>query len=192
MVSSKTYVVFLLGYPAVGKRTVGAEVAKRLDGVLVDNALIFYPIFKLLKWDGKFLLPPGLHQPIESIREAVLKTIEETAPPSISYVFTNCLEDTPESRDQYERVKSIAARRGSKFLAIMLTCDIDEQVSRIDTPDRISRLKGSDPEGYRRYTLNTSLFTPPPTETLTLDTTSTPPDTTAGFIVRELGAAERI
>ena len=191
MTSNETYVVFLLGYPAVGKRTVGAEVAKRLDGVLVDNALIFYPIFKLLKWDGKFLLPPGTWERVAPIQETVMQTIEEIAPPSISYVFTNCLEDTPESRDQYERVKSIAARRGSKFLAVMLTCDIDEQVSRIDTPDRIARLKGSDPEGYRGYTLNTSLFTPSPTETLTLDTTSTSPDKTADAIVCELRAVER-
>ncbi len=188
MVSSETYVVFLLGYPAVGKSTVGAEVAKRLDGVLVDNAFIFQPIFKLLKWDGKFLLPPGSWERVAPIRETVMQTIEEISPPSISYVFTDCLVDTPESRGQYERVKSIAARRNSKFLAVMLTCDIDEQVSRIDTPDRISRLKGSDPEGYRRYTLNTRLFTPAPTETLTLDTTSTSPTATADAILRKLGA----
>jgi hypothetical protein len=192
MVSSETYVVYILGYPAVGKRTVGDEVAKRLDGVLVDNALFFYPIFKLLKWDGKFLLPQGIWDRVDPIYETVMQTIEEIAPSSISYVFTNCLEDTLDSRHRYERVKTIAARRGAKFLAVMLTCDIDEQVSRIDTPDRISRFKGSDPEGYRRYTLNTSLLTPPPTETLTLDTTSTPPDKTADAIVRKLGVVERI
>ena len=190
--SGETYVVFLLGYPAVGKSTVGAEVAKRLDGVLVDNAFIYQPIFKLLKWDGKFLLPPGTWERVSPIRETVMQTIEELAPPSISYVFTDCLVDTPESRDQYERVKSVAAQRGSRFLAVMLTCDIDEQVSRMDTPDRISRFKGSDPEGYRHYTLNTKLFTPAPTETLTLDTTSTPPSVTAEAILHELRFMNRM
>ena len=34
-------VVLLLGYPAAGKRTVGGHVARLLDGVLVDNQLIF-------------------------------------------------------------------------------------------------------------------------------------------------------
>ncbi len=186
MSASQTYIVFHLGYPAVGKRTVGAEVAKRLDAVIVDNALIFYPILKLLKWDGKFLLPPGTLQRAEPIREAILQTIEDIAPASISYVFTNCLEDTPEDRAQYERIRSLAVRRGSKFLAVLLTCDIDEQVRRIDAPDRVERLKGSDPEGYRQYTLSTPLFTPPPGELLVLDTTATPPGETADAIVREL------
>lgn len=187
---TETYVVFLLGYPAVGKRTVGDEVAKRLDGVLVDNALAFYPIFKLFKWDGKFPLPPGTLQRADPIREAILQTIEEIAPASFSYVFTNCLEDTPYGRAQYERVRSMAARRGSRFLAVMLACDINEQVRRIDTPDRIARLKGSDPEGYRQYTLKTTLFTPSPGELLVLDTTATPPGATAESIVRELRTRE--
>lgn len=58
------------------------------------------------------------------------------------------------------------ASRSSTFLAVMLTCDIEEQVRRIDSADRVARLKGSDPEGYRHYTLTTQLFVPPTTELL--------------------------
>ncbi|MFT5089857.1 MAG: hypothetical protein ACI8PG_004231 [Planctomycetota bacterium] len=54
--SSETYMVNLLGYPAVGKRTVGDEIAKRLDGVLVENALIFYPILMICIGIIKYLL----------------------------------------------------------------------------------------------------------------------------------------
>ena len=46
----------------------------------------------------------------------------------------------------------------------MVDCDVDEEVRRIDSPDRIARLKGSDPEGYRRYRRDTKLFQPPPDE----------------------------
>ena len=154
--------------------------------MLVDNQLINLPILTLFQWDGKFLLPPGTLRRTEPIREAVLQTIEEAAPASNSYVFTNVLENTAEGRSGYERIESIAQARGSVLLAVLLTCDIEEQVRRIDSPDRVARLKGSDPEGYRQYTLTTELFVPPPTELLILDTTTATAGETADAVVRKL------
>ncbi len=168
----KTCVVFLLGYPGVGKRTVGSHLAGMLEGVLVDNQLINIPLLTLFKWDGKFLLPPEIWERVKPIREAVLGTIEDLAPKSNSYVFTNMLEDGEDAASDYNRIRSLAQRRGSLFMSVMLDCDVDEQVRRIDTPDRIARIKGSDPEGYRRYRHHTKLFQPPPEEVLHLDTTS--------------------
>ncbi len=138
----KTCVVFLLGYPGVGKRTVGSHLAEMLDGVLVDNQLINIPLLTLFKWDGKFLLPPEIWERVKPIREAVLGTIEDLAPRSNSYVFTNMLEDGGDAASEYNRIRSLAQRRGSLFMSVMLDCDVDEQVRRIDTPDRIARMKG--------------------------------------------------
>ena len=53
----RTCIVFLLGYPGVGKRTVGTQLCRLLDGVLVDNQLINGPLLTLFKWDGKFRIP---------------------------------------------------------------------------------------------------------------------------------------
>jgi hypothetical protein len=64
----------------------------------------------------------------------------------------------------------------------MLDCDIDEQVRRIDTPDRIERLKGSDPEGYRLHRLHTELFRPPPADVAHVDTTDVGPIENAKMI----------
>ena len=83
------------------------------------------------------------------------------------------------------------ASRGSTFLAVMRTCDIEEQVRRIDSADRVARLKGSDPEGYRHYTLTTQLFVPPTTELLMLDTTTALPGATADAILTQLRATAR-
>jgi len=181
-----TGVVFLLGYPGMGKRTVGARVAELLDGVLVDNALISRPLMELFRWDGVELLPPGFWDHVAPIRDAVLRTVEDLAPASNSYVFTDVIEDGPAAADAYDAVRSLAHRRGSVFLAVVLTCDLDVQVGRIDNPDRIALRKGSDPEGYRRYTLTTRLFAPPPDEVLELDTTATSPDENARLVVAEL------
>jgi adenylylsulfate kinase-like enzyme len=179
-------VVYLLGYPATGKRTVGGHLARRLGGVLVDNALINRPVLEILQWDGVRPLPPGTWDHVAPIRDAVLRAIEDLAPPSTSYVFTNVIEDAPGAADGYDVVRALARRRRSRFLAVMLTCDLDVQVSRIANPDRVAARKGSDPEGYRGYTLAVDLFQPPADEVLHLDTTTTAPADNALRIMEEL------
>lgn len=176
----------MLGYPGMGKRTVGGHLANLIDGVLVDNALINRPVLELFRWDGVEQLPPGVWDHVAPIRAAVLRAIEELAPRSNNYVFTNVIEDDADARDEYEVVRSLARRRGSLFLPVMLTCDIDIQVSRIDNPDRVALRKGSDPEGYRGYTLATALYQPPPAEVIHIDTSVTPPDENARTILTEL------
>ncbi|PSL37327.1 hypothetical protein CLV49_0934 [Labedella gwakjiensis] len=127
-------VVLMLGYPGMGKRTVGAEVARQLGGVLVDNALINRPVLELFQWDGIEPLPAGVWDYVAPIRATVMRAIEDLAPATESFVFTNVLDDGPQGAARYEAIRALATRRGSPFLAVMLTCDIDIQVSRIDTP----------------------------------------------------------
>lgn len=181
-----TCVVYLLGYPGTGKRTVGGHLAALVDGVLVDNALMNRPLLELFRWDGIQPLPPQIWEYAVPIRDAVLDTIEDLAPSTNSYVFTNVIEEGPTASAAYERVRSVAVRRGSLFLAVMLTCDIDVQVGRIANPDRVALRKGSDPEGYRGHRLSTRLFQPPATEVLHVDTTHTPAADNAALIRAEL------
>jgi hypothetical protein len=77
----ETCVVFLLGYPGVGKRTVGFHLTELLDGVLLDNQLINIPLLTLFKWDGKFPIPYRkiFWERVVPIREAVLGTIGDWA-----------------------------------------------------------------------------------------------------------------
>lgn len=182
----ETCVVYLLGYPGMGKRTVGVELTDRVDGVLVDNQLLFNPVVALWRWDGKSWMPPQIWDRVALIRDVVLETIEDLAPPTNSYVFTNVLKDDPEGVASFEQLRSLAQRRGSLFVPVMLTCDIDVQVGRIDNPDRIELRKGSDPEGYRWHRENTVLFQPPTDETFTIDTTETRPEENAEKIYAEL------
>lgn len=182
----ETCVVFMLGYPGMGKRTVGACLATLLDGVLVDNQLINRPLLELFRWDGKESIPMEIWDRVVPIREAVLGTIEDLAPRTNSYVFTNVLKDDPSSAEHFNSVRSLAHRRGSLFLSVMLTCDIEVQVSRIANPDRIALRKGSDPEGYRWHRHNTMLLEPAPDEVIHLDTTNTAPLPNAQRVHAEL------
>ena len=182
----QTCVVLLLGYPGVGKRTVGSHLADLLDGVLVDNQLYNLPIFTVLKSDGRGQVSRETWHRIRQVRDAVLETIEELAPQTISYVFTTVLEDDAGGASLYARFRSLAQRRGSLFLAVQVECDVSEEIKRVDAPDRVQRLKWSDAEAVERYRHETRLFHPPPGEVLYIDTTKIEPRDNAKIIFEAL------
>ena len=184
--SYDTAIVFVLGYPGMGKRTVGAALATLIDAVLLDNARIHGVLLEPFRWDGIAPLPPEIWDRATPIRQALLGVIEDLAPTSNSYVFTNALEDEESSAEHYDSIKSLAVRRGSLFLAVQLDCDIDAQVSRIDNPDRIALRKGADPPGYRWHRQNVKLFEPPTEDRFDIDTTETSPQENAALIRAEL------
>lgn len=184
--SFDTAVVFLLGYPGMGKRTVGGALASLIDAVLLDNARIHGILLEPFRWDGVSDIPGEIWERVTPIREALLGVIEDLAPASNSYVFTNALEDEPSSVEHYESIRSMARRRGSLFLAVNLDCDIDEQVSRIANPDRIALRKGADPPGYRWHRQNVTMFEPPVEDRFDIDTTSLTPAENASLIRDEL------
>lgn len=170
----------------MGKRTVGGALATLIDAVLLDNARIHGVLLEPFRWDGVARLPPGFWDRVTPIRDALLGVIEDLAPASNSYVFTNALEDEESSAEQYDSIKSLAARRGSLFLAVQLDCDIDVQVSRIDNPDRIALRKGADPPGYRWHRQNVKMFEPPANDRFDIDTTDISPQENAELIRAEL------
>jgi predicted Zn-ribbon and HTH transcriptional regulator len=81
--------------------------------------------------------------------------IEEVAPRSVSYVLTNALEDEPEAHVLYDRVKRIAASRGSHFLPVVMTCELEEALRRVRDPSRTERMKLDNIERARQYIENT-------------------------------------
>lgn len=55
----KNTVVYLLGYPAAGKYTIGQIVAGLTGAVLVDNHLIANPVLAVVGADGVRPVPRG-------------------------------------------------------------------------------------------------------------------------------------
>ncbi|HVF06536.1 MAG TPA: hypothetical protein VNA20_16975 [Frankiaceae bacterium] len=183
-----TSLVYLLGYPAVGKYTVARALADRTGAVVVDNMVVNAPIFTLLRWDGRRQVPDGTMERIEPIRDAVLSALADLAPRDLSYVLTNVVPADAESVAIYERVRAVAATRGAVFVPVLLTCDPAEQRRRVPLPDRTARLKISDPDQVAAYVAAERHYVPGDPNLLVLDTTSTPPADTAAAIVRHLAA----
>lgn len=183
MQDSAPAIVYLLGYPGVGKYTVGRELARRMGAILIDSQVVNHPILALLDWDGKSELPTGTFDRAEPIREAVFSALEDIAPQPMSYIFTNVLENKPEDVAIYERLKGIASRRSSVFVPVMLTCVADVQLRRVQSQERALRFKTADPDGVRHLMTTTTLYEPNDPELLTIDTTSLAPEQTASRIL---------
>jgi shikimate kinase len=166
------FIAYLLGYPGVGKYTVGKALATQTGAVLIDNQVVNHPILVLFKWDGKEQLPPGTDDRAAPIRDAVFAALEEIAPRGISYVLTNNLDDVAEDIAIYERLEAIAKARGATFLPVILTCAPEIQRERVQSPERSQRLKLSDPEALERMMATTRLYSPADPNLLTIDTTN--------------------
>jgi len=181
-----TSIVYLLGYPGVGKYTIGRELARRTGAALIDSQIINLPILALLDWEGTSQLPPGTLDRTAPIRDAVLTALEEIAPRSMSYVFTNVLANDPADIAIYDRLKRIAHMRGSHFLPVMLTCASDVQLQRVAALSRARRLKITDPEGVQRLMAEVELYVPDDAALMTLDTTTAAPEQTAAVITEAI------
>jgi hypothetical protein len=180
-----TSLVYLLGSPGVGKRTVAEALSARTGAIVLDNHRINLPIMSLFNWDGSEPLPPEVWGYVDRIRSAVLDALTDIAPRDASYVLTNALEVGYEA--WFDRIQGIARARRSVFVPVLLECELEEQLRRVASEDRVVRLKLSDPERAREFIAGTQFFRPTGPDALVVDTTHRSPHDTAALIVERVG-----
>jgi len=176
-------IIYLIGFPAAGKLTIARALAS-LAGeeqrvVVVDNHHINNTIFEVIETDGVRSLPPRVWELTSVVRGAVFKAIEELAPRSWSYVFTNVLIAGMDE-EFIDEVGQLARVRGSAFVPVMLRCEVDELARRIVSEERRRRLKWVDPDALRSLVASTQLvdISAQP-RALELDVTSLSPEESA-------------
>ena len=168
----KNTIIYLLGFPGVGKYTIAQELARQTQALLIDNHLINNPIFSVVRADGKTKLAPQVWEYTAKIGDLVREAIVTLTPPDESFIFTNALaEEDAKGRAIYHKILDVALQRDSLFVPVRLLCDLPTLQSRIVEHDRRERMKMTDAEGiaddYRRYTV----LQPGHPHTLELDTT---------------------
>lgn len=179
-------IVYLIGFPAAGKLTIARALAS-LAGeerhvVVVDNHHINNTIFRVIETDGVRSLPPRVWGFTSIVRGAVFNAIEELAPRSWSYVFTNVLIAGIDEKF-VDEVSELARGRESAYVPVMLRCDVDELARRIVGEERRRRLKWVDPDALRSMVASTQLvdISGLP-HALELDVTSLSPEESAAAI----------
>ena len=179
---------YLIGYPGVGKHTVGKAMVAQADGlhdrlVLVDNHYVNNPIFGLLDVDGIKPLPPGVWTHVRKVSDAVTSTIRELSPLHWSFIKTNYLADSPGERAGFEGVAELASARSAVFLPVILRCQLEEHLHRLGDPARAERLKWRDQQGLRRLIQEKGLLEPDHPNLMDLDVTHLSPDGVAKLIL---------
>ena len=183
-------IIYLIGHYGVGKLTIAKAIRAVTGATLFDNHLTNNVIFSLIRADGKTPLPPRVWDLIWIIREQAMLAIEELVPAQVGYVLTNCLiEGDPMDRAFYERVVTLAERRGNIFVPVVLNASDAAHAARIPSAERGANYKQTDAEGAHRKRTTTELLRIDHRHRLDLDTTHLPPDEAARQIIQH---AERL
>jgi hypothetical protein len=183
-------IIYLIGHYGVGKLTVAKAICAATGARLFDNHLANNVIFSLIRADGRTPLPDRVWDMIDVIRSQALLAVEELTPPDASFVLTNCLlESDPGDRAAYDKVKGVAARRGSVFVPVLLSASDAAHAARMASPERAERLKHTDAESAEHKRRTTELLRIDHPNRLDLDTTDLPPLEAARIIIEH---AERL
>ncbi|MGO1259863.1 MAG: AAA family ATPase, partial [Brachybacterium sp.] len=176
----------LVGPPAVGKLSV-ARALERLSGaIVVDNHLVNNAVF----------VPMGMHREAgvelaqtDALRERVWEVVldaTEAAPAQLSHVFTVWLLDNEEGAAHVERLRSLAERRGARFVPVWMAASPEVLQSRVDAPGRAERHKLTD------WQILSGLLElpmlPPPADALCLELSTAAPADAAGQILDSLSS----
>ena len=179
-------IVYLLGWPGVGKLTVANELARRSGWRVLDSHRIYFPVFYAVGADGQTPLLPGTRELAGQVRAAVLEAVQRLAPPELGFVFTNVLADTPGDRAFFGELQAVAEARGAPFLPVLLTADEAVLRARVTSENRAERLKPRTGAVLDRYLARDTQLVPDHPALLSIDTTQLEPAQTATLILDRL------
>ena len=184
-------IFYLIGPPAVGKYTIGKELAALTGARLIDNHSIANVIFQVLDQDGIKPLPKGVWKRVGVVRRAVLDTLIHLSPKYLSFIFTNYLRGDDEVEAAiFEEMVALAEIRGSRFVPVVLSCRTEEVVRRVGQPSRRERMKLLDPVQAASMNEGPPFGTSHP-NLLRLDVTEIAPEESALRIVAWAGRFQR-
>ena len=192
MGAETSWIVHLLGFPAVGKRTVAVELVAQAAArgerfVLLDNHLASNPVLAVLDRGGVGLVAEEVWALVDEVRDVQDRAILELAPPGRSFVFTNAnVAGAPNGPRAVARLTRLAATRGSTYVPVVLRCSLDELLRRVPADDRRAHGKWIAPDEVARHVAGHDVHLPEQPHLLELDTTSAPPAETARRVLDHL------
>jgi hypothetical protein len=140
--------LFLIGAPAVGKMTVGHELA-RLTGLrLFHNHLSIEPALRFFDYGT----PPFMRL-VEDFRRGVLEEVAKSNLPGLIFTFVWAF-DLPSEADAVQQYSAPFRERGARVLFAELQADLDERLRRNETEFRLAEKPSKrDLESSRRLLL---------------------------------------
>lgn len=143
----KNCIIYLLGFPGVGKRTIAGEIAKHPNFRRICNHTINNVVFPFVRVDGKTKMPDEIWERTDRVRKVALDVMVELGNRDFSYVFTNkLLEEDAEDLETFQMLETAAAKMNATFMPVRLTCEKEENKRRIRNLDRDRMMKTINPQ----------------------------------------------
>lgn len=163
--------IHLNGWPGVGKLTVGRLLQASIGGHLLDNHTIYNVAFKLTVFRS-----PEFYETVRAVRNIAFSRITQL-PAGTPVIMTNGLGDSEWGKENWEEIRRLAERSGSPLFSVILTCDPQEHMQRMTSPERRYLGKVTEPDQWRPT--SKKLLGDDAELCLHLDTTSEPPEISA-------------
>jgi hypothetical protein len=177
-------IIHLNGWPGVGKRTIGEAVAAAMSARFIHNHLLHDVAIHCTG-----LSDPERWPLYDAVRELAYSALANRPKPAI-FVMTNalCVHSAREV-SAWNHVVDLAIKRQVPLIPIVLEADIEENVRRIQSPDRVGRRKLSDPTILRSISRSDVIQRPNVPELLVLDVTRLAAEEAAEAIATHVSTA---
>jgi tRNA uridine 5-carbamoylmethylation protein Kti12 len=172
--------IMINGYPGAGKLTIARLLATMLDARLLDNHTLFNPANSLFARDDP------LHQ---SLRYAVTEVVFEHLGRDTSerhLVLTGSFTDTDSNHAKYRQLIELVAKLHAIFIAVTVTCTVEENIRRLTAEGRAERYKLTDSAVLRDLRTRFTLLRPSDVPSIDLDTATLTPDQAADALHRDI------
>lgn len=141
-------IIHLSGFPGTGKLTIARKLVEKLNArplkhtsteatdhanaSLMHNHLLIDPANATLS-----RTQPGYQKLRKAIREAIFTSlVDESSTHDTIYVFTDWQSGDVVGSSVCEEFQTMARARGSQFIPILITCDEQENIRRLQGPER--------------------------------------------------------
>ncbi|WP_265025953.1 ATP-binding protein [Wolbachia endosymbiont (group A) of Bibio marci] len=152
--------IYLIGFPGSGKSTTAKELCKIIDAVIVSNNLFNNIIFDIVKLQNAEV-PDDLWEKIFAVRENILAILEKYYVKSKHYIFTNeLIEGDPYDQKIYNSVINLSKKMGVKIFPVVLHCNNEELVKRVQSEERYQENKITDSDFAMKRIEGKRLFIP--------------------------------
>ncbi|SNY33779.1 AAA family ATPase [Paractinoplanes atraurantiacus] len=124
--------LFIIGPPAVGKMTVGNEIAARTGLRVFHNHLAIEPVLRFFEFGT-----PAFSRLVQGFRQAVLEEVAASDLPGLIFTYVWAF-DSPGDAQSVRRYAEPFARRGGRVLFLELEADQQERLRRNTGESRLA------------------------------------------------------
>ena len=187
----KNCLILLMGFPGVGKRTIGEALARKTNARFTGNHDLYDPFLKLFGDDYQAMwnLTAEMWEKLNAVQDVYLSSISDVCNKECSFIFTEMMFD----KDQYHqifynKVLDVVKKRNAHFFPVRLICDEDELAKRVASDDRkqFSNFKTRDTELSRKRSRDEQAFYSHHENEITIDNTHLSADIVAEKIIEHI------